>query len=82
MKKLLLTVIAALSIGTAAMAQKIDNSSEIRHQAGQTQENPFKTRAFGKAGEQVSAWYSIIDMIEQSNVGTALQGYVDFLVHD
>ncbi len=82
MKKLLLTVIAALSIGTAAMAQKIDNSSEIRHKAGHTQENPFKNRAFNKGGEPVSAWYSIIDMIEQSNVGTALQGYVDFLVHD
>jgi len=82
MKKLLLSAVAALTIGSVATAQKIDNSRETRHKADQTQENPFKNRAFNKGGEPVSAWYSIVEMIEQSNVGSALQGYVDFLVHD
>jgi hypothetical protein len=82
MKKLLLTALAALSIGTAAMAQKIDNSSEIRNKAEGVQTNPFKNRAFNKGGEPVSAWFSIVEMIEQSNAGPALQGYVDFIVHD
>lgn len=82
MKKLLLTALAALSIGTAAMAQKIDNSRETRHKAEGAMENPFKNRTFNKGGEPVSAWFSTVEMIEQSNVGSALQGYVDFLVHD
>ncbi len=82
MKKLLLSAIAALSIGSAAMAQKIDNRSDIRHKAENVYANPFKNSTSNKGGEPVSAWYSTIDLIQKSNVGTALQGYVDFMVHD
>ncbi|OYU94936.1 MAG: hypothetical protein CFE21_14760 [Bacteroidetes bacterium B1(2017)] len=82
MKKVLLTALAALSIGTAAMAQKIDNSKDRRFQSVGEASNPFKTKSLHKAGQAVSDWYSIMDMIDQSNVGSSLTPFVNFMVHD
>jgi hypothetical protein len=83
MKKVLLTALAALSIGSAAMAQKIDNSGEFKHHAEGVRVNPFKSqKPMKKGGEPVSAWYSTMEMMEESSVGSGIQGYVDFIVHD
>ncbi|MFY8189635.1 MAG: hypothetical protein ACOVK9_01620, partial [Bacteroidia bacterium] len=73
MKKVLLTALAALSIGSAAMAQKIDISGEYKHHAEGVRVNPFKAqKPMKKGGEPVSAWYDVIDMIEQSTAGGGL----------
>ena len=83
MKKVLLTALAALSIGSAAMAQKIDGSGEFKYHAEGVKVNPFKAqKPMKKGGEPVSTWYDVIDMIEQSTAGGGLRRYVDFLVHD
>ncbi len=82
MKKLLLTALAALTIGSAAMAQKIDNSKDRRFQSVGEARNPFHTKSLGKGGTMVSDWFSIMDMIDQSNVGTSLTPFVNFMVHD
>ncbi len=82
MKKLLLTALAALTIGSAAMAQKIDNSKDRRFQAVGEARNPFQTKSLGKGGTMISDWYSIMDMMDQSNVGASLTPFVNFLVQD
>ncbi|MCF8255175.1 MAG: T9SS type A sorting domain-containing protein [Bacteroidia bacterium] len=82
MKKLLLTAFAALTFGTAAMAQKIDNSKDRRFQSVSEAKNPFNHKSLGKGGEFISDWYDIIELIGQSNVGANLTGFVNFLVHD
>jgi len=83
MKKVLLTALAALSIGSAAMAQKIDGSGEFQYHAEGVKINPFRTnKPMKKGGEPVSAWFDIIDMMEQSTAGGGLKRYVDFLTHD
>ncbi len=82
MKKVLLMALAALTLGTAAMAQKIDNSKDKRHQAMGEVSNPFTTKTLGKAGTQISAWYDFMALIDQSNVGSSLSNYVQFMTHD
>ena len=83
MKKVLLMAFAALTLGTAAMAQKIDNSKDKRHQAMGEVSNPFTThKQLKKAGEPVSAWYDVIELINNSTAGNGLNRYVDFLTHD
>lgn len=83
MKKVLLTALAALSIGSAAMAQKIDGKGEFKYHAEGVRVNPFKAqKPLNKGGEPVSTWYDVIDMMEQSTAGGGLRRYVDFLTHD
>ncbi|MFY8021932.1 MAG: T9SS type A sorting domain-containing protein [Bacteroidia bacterium] len=82
MKKLLLSALAVVALGTAAFAQKIDNSGEKRHAAIKDINNPFTRKNLGKGGTMVSDWYDVMDIIGKSNVGANLQGYVDFLVSD
>lgn len=83
MKKLLLSALAVVALGTATFAQqKIDNSGEARHKAIKDINNPFSRKNLGKGGTMVSDWYDVMDIIGKSNVGANLQGYVDFLVSD
>ncbi len=82
MKKVLLTALAALTIGTAAFAQKFNNSNDPRHQAIGDITNPFNHKSLNKGGDMISDWYSIFDMIDKSPVGPNLKTYVNFLVHD
>ncbi|MCA0426711.1 MAG: T9SS type A sorting domain-containing protein [Bacteroidetes bacterium] len=83
MRKLLLSALALVALGSGAMAQqKIDNSSEARHRAIKDKTNPFNRKPLGKGGEMVSDWYDVMDIISKSNVGANLQGYVDFLTDD
>jgi hypothetical protein len=83
MKKVLLTAFAALTFGSAAMAQKINNSGEFKYHAEGVSVNPFKSeKTSKKGGEPVSAWYDIIALMEKSTAGGGLRRYVDFLTHD
>lgn len=82
MKKVLLTALAALTFGSAAMAQKIDNSQDLRFRSISEASKPFNKKSLNKTKGFVSDWYSIMDMIEKSNVGTSLTGFVNFLTHD
>lgn len=79
---MLLSAVAALTLGSAAMAQKIDNRNESRFPAANQPANPFKANQLKKGGEFISDWYSLPDIIEQSNVGANLDEFVNFLVHD
>jgi hypothetical protein len=82
MKKLLLTALAALTLGTATMAQKIDNSKDRRFLPANEASNPFNKKSLNKGGEAISDWYSFMDMIDKSNVGSTLTGFVNFMTHD
>ncbi len=82
MKKVLLTALAALTIGTAAFAQKIDNSNDRRHQSFGDLTNPFSHKSLNKGGDMISDWYSNMDFATKSPVGPNLKTYVSFLVHD
>lgn len=82
MKKVLLTAIAAVTIGTAAMAQKIDNSKDRRFVSVSEKANPFNTKSLAKGGDFISDWYSVMDMIEKSNVGSSLTTFVNFIMWD
>ena len=83
MKKVLLTAFAALTFGSAAMAQKINNSGEFKYHAEGVSVNPFKSeKPSKKGGEPVSAWYDIIALMEKSSAGGGIKRYVDFLTHD
>ncbi|MDZ4666802.1 MAG: T9SS type A sorting domain-containing protein [bacterium] len=82
MKKVLLTALAALTFGLAAMAQKIDNSQDPRFRSMDQTIKPFNQKSLNKTKGFVSDWYSIMDMIDKSNVGTSLTGFVNFLTHD
>jgi hypothetical protein len=82
MKKMLLSAVAALTLGSAAMAQKIDNRNESRFPAANQPANPFKANQLKKGGEFISDWYSLPDITEQTNVGANLSEFVNFLVHD
>ncbi len=82
MKKLILTALAALTIGTAAFAQKIDNSKDPRYNSAGDVTNPYQKKDLNKAGEIVSDWYSVFGMVEKSPIGANLTTFVNFLVWD
>lgn len=82
MKKLILTALAALTIGTAAIAQKIDNSKDPRYNSAGDVTNPYIKKDLNKAGEIVSDWYSVFGMVEKSPIGANLSTFVNFLVWD
>lgn len=82
MKKVLLTALAALSIGTAAMAQKIDDRGNFRHHAEGVPVNPFQTKSHNKGGTALSTWFGVMDLVEKSTVSAGIKGYVDFMIHD
>lgn len=82
MKKLVLTALATLSLGVAAMAQMIDPNSlpKIPHRGEVA--NPFNHKSLGKGGNFISDWYSIADMVGKSNIASSLTPYVGFNTHD
>lgn len=82
MKKLILTALAALTMGTAAFAQKIDNSKDPRYNSAGDVTNPYSKKDLNKAGEIVSDWYSVFGMVEKSPIGANLATFVNFLVWD